>query len=131
MASTTKRLTISELLERYPSDVMGLSPQQRLFVLEYIAGGLASGKYDAKAAALKAYPHVEKIGIWANRLLVNARVKRVIRLHQGLTEAEVLLAEAKVILNRARRSGVNPSLLVAPLLELAAALRAYVAKEKS
>jgi len=129
MATTTKRLTLPELIERYPADWNALSEQQTSFLIEYIVGGVANGKYDARAAARIAYPNVEKIGIWANRLLVNPRVASIIRLHQGMSEAEVLLADVKALVKKVRRSNTNPVTLVAPLLQLAAALKAYIAKE--
>jgi hypothetical protein len=128
--TTTTRLTIPELLERHPDDVMALSPQQRVFAIEYIAGGLANGRYDARSAAAIAYPHVKEIGVWANRLLVNKRVKRIIGLHHGLSEAAVLLADVRNLIKKSRRSGANHDVLVAPCLQAAAALKAYVAKEK-
>ena len=38
---TAIRLTIPELLDQHPTEVMELSPQQRSFTLEYIAGFFA------------------------------------------------------------------------------------------
>lgn len=124
-----KRLTIPELIERYPREVMTLSPQQRNFVFEYIASGLANGKYDAVAAVRWAYPKVKEARVWANRILLNRRVKHILTLHQGLTEAEVLLADAKSIIKNLRRKDAKPDVFVGALLSLASALRAYVKKE--
>lgn len=127
---STKQLTIPELVDRYTNDVMSLSPQQRSFILEYIAGGLANGKYDAKAAARTAYPNVEKIGIWANRLLVNRRIKRILLLQQGLTEYDIVFGELQTLIQKSQRKGAKPSKHVAGYLRVAAALEA-IAKEKN
>jgi len=133
MADKTKRLTILELVERHPSDLAALSPQQRIFVIEYIAGGLANGKYGSRTAAGIAYPKLDAKTIkgWAPRLLRNKRVARIIRLHQGLSEAEILLADIRMLVKKSRRAGANHDILVAPWLQAAAALKALVAKEKS
>jgi hypothetical protein len=127
----TPKLTLPEIVQRYPADWRALSPQQGDFVIAYISGGLANGKYDAKAAAQFAYPRVKRIGIWANRLQATRRVMRILALHQGLTEGEVLLAEVRAIIQKVRRDGSNPNVLISPLLQVAAALKAYVAKENS
>jgi hypothetical protein len=127
-AMPTKLLTISEIMERYPQAWGVLSRQQRAFVIEYISTGLGQGKYDAVAACRIAYPNVKAVEIWASRVLANRRIKKVIALHLGLSDAEMLLADIRALIKRSRRKGANLDILVAPWLRATVALEAYVAK---
>ena len=127
----TKHLTALEIINRYPQAWFSLSRQQRLFVIEYIAGNIANGRFDAVAACRVAYPKVKDTKVWASRLLVNRRIKKIIALHLGLSEAEVLLADIQSLVKRSKRKGANLDILVAPWLRAIAALEAYVAKESN
>jgi hypothetical protein len=118
------KLTVTEIKIQHGTEWFACSKQQQIFLLEYISGGIITGEYDAESAARLAYPNVKEIGIWANRLLVNKKVSRIVALHQGLSEAEVLLADVRSLITKSRRAG-------APWMKVAAALEALVAKEKS
>ena len=65
---------------------------------------------------------------WTGRLLQNKSIKRIIALHLGLTEHEVLLGDIKALVKRSKRKGANLDVLVAPWLRAvcAAALEAAV-----
>jgi hypothetical protein len=125
----SNRLTVMEVIDRYPHAWFTLSRQQRIFVMDYISHQTAQGKYDAEAACRVAYPKVEAVKVWTNRLLINRRIKAFIALHLGLTDAEMLLADIQTLIKRSRRKGANLDILVAPWLRVAAALEMYVAKE--
>ena len=128
-----ERLTIPELLDRYPTEVMALSPQQRTFVLELIAGGIVNGKYDPKTAVRKAYSNIaneRNISIWANRILHNKRVAHIIGLHQGLSEMDMLFADLQRAVKKGLRKNKQKAQVITP--DVARALlvfEAYVRKE--
>ena len=127
----SKRLTILEIVKRDPAAWFATSKQQRLFLTEYVAGGLANGRYDHVSACRVAYPKVRAYKVWASRLMVNPRIKKVFALHLGLTESETILADIKALIKRSRRKGANLDVLVAPWLRVAAALETLVAKGES
>lgn len=124
----TKRLTILEIIEREPAVWFATSKQQRIFLMEYVAGGLVNGKYDHVAACRVAYPKVKACAVWASRLMTNPRIKKVIAVHRGLGEGDMILADIKALIKRSRRKGVNLDVLVAPWLRAVAALESFVAK---
>jgi hypothetical protein len=126
-----KHLTVLEIQERYPQAWGVLSRQQRAFVIEYISTGLGQGKYDAVAACGIAYPKVRAVKVWASRLLANRRIKKVIALHLGLSDAEMLRDDIKALIKRSHRRGANLDILVAPWLRIAVALEELIAKENS
>ncbi len=135
------KLTIPELLEQYPTIVMAMSPQQRSFTLEYIAGFFAQGKYDAKAAVRTAYPNIASperpdaerhVAIWANRILRNKKIAYVLGLHSGLTESEMLFADLQRLVKKGLRKNKQKAQIVTP--DVARALlvfEAYVQKANS
>ena len=124
------KLTLPELVERHPAEWAVLSQQQRDFVIELIGSG-SNGQYNALAAVRIAYPRVKNAAAWAGRLLQNKRIKKIITLHLGLTETEVLFGDIKALVKRSKRKGANLDVLVAPWLRVAAALESLVAREKS
>ncbi len=128
MSATMRlRLTVPEIAERHPAEWFTLTRQQKLFVLRYTA----DGTYDRVAATRAAYPKVKEVKSWASRLLANPRVKRVVALHFGTSDARVLLSDVEALLRRSRRRGAKLDLLVAPWLRVAAALEALVVRENS
>jgi hypothetical protein len=131
MPVTSKGLTLAAIMTAHPKEWLMLSRQQQVFVADYVSNGKAQGHYDAVAAARVAYPQVKFIKVWAGRLMANKQVKKVLALHFGFTEAEVLLADIKSLIKRSRRKGASLDILVAPWLRASAALEAFVAAEKS
>jgi hypothetical protein len=127
---TSPKLTIIEIIERYPAEWALLSSQQRTFVIELI-GSDANGRYNAVAATKVAYPKVKTPVAWASRLIQNRRVKKVITLHLGLTDTQVLLGDVKSLLKRSKRKHANLELLVPYWSRACAALEALVAREQS
>ena len=105
-----------------------LTEPQRAFCGAYIASGLGQGRYYALDAARMAYPNVKATAVWASRLLQNHRIKKVIALHLGLSEAESVLADVKALIKRSRRKGAHLDILLAPWLRVAAALEQIAAK---
>jgi hypothetical protein len=126
MAGT--KLTIIEVIERYPAEWALLSSQQRTFVIELI-GSAANGQYNAVAARKVAYPKVKTPDAWASRLIQNTRVKKVITLHLGLSETEVLLSDVKSQVKRSKRKGANVERLVPLWTRTVNALESLVEKE--
>lgn len=124
------KLTIPELVERHPAEWAVLSQQQRDFVIEYIGTGF-NGQYNPLTAAKIAYPNVKTPTAWSARLLQNKRIKKIIALHLGLTETEVLFGDIKALVKRSKRKGANLDVLVAPWLRIAAALEKLVVQENS
>ena len=132
---TAIRLTIPELLDQHPTEVMALSPQQRSFTLEYIAGFFAQGKYDARAAVKVAYPNITEernISIWANRILHNKRVAHIIGLHQGLSELDMLFADLQCAVKKGLRKNRQKATVVTPDVARALLLfESYVTQKES
>jgi hypothetical protein len=123
------KLTVPELMNT--ADWAGLTKQRKIFLAEFLSAGLAQGRYNAVAAAQIAYPRIKHIKVWASRLMANARIKKVLALHFGFSETEMLLDDVRGLIKKSRRKGANLDILVAPWLRVAKALEALVAKEKS
>jgi hypothetical protein len=124
-------LTISDIKAQHPKDWDALSPQQQMFIAEWISGSIGNGRYSAVEACRVAYPRVNNPAAWSGRLMKNKRVARIIQLHTGMTEIQAVLFEVKALVKRSQRKGANLDALVTPWLRVAAALEALVAKEKS
>jgi hypothetical protein len=123
-------LTISEIKAKYSKDWAALSPQQAVFVTEWISGSIGNGRYSPVESARIAYPRVKNPAAWAGRLVKNKRVARVIELHMGVSETKSILFELRALLKRSQRKGANLDVLVAPLLKVAAGLEALAVKEQ-
>jgi hypothetical protein len=106
-----------------------LSKQQQAFTAKFMVSAKRTGVGDAVAACLVAYPRIKAPKVWASRLLSNPRIKKVLALYFGMTDAEVLLADIRALVKRSRRRGASMDNLVAPWLRVAAALEALAAKE--
>jgi len=120
------RVRLTDLLSA--SEFKTLTGPQRSFLLEYIAGGLANGRYSATDACRVAYPRVKATAVWASRLLQNRRIKKVIALHLGLTEVEVVLADVRALIKKAKRKNARLDLLVPYWIRTVDALEAIAAK---
>jgi hypothetical protein len=122
-------LAISELMRTI--QWRALSTQQKAFCAKFIVSTKRTGVGDAVAAVRVAYPGIRDSKIWASRLLSNPRIKKVLALYFGMTDAEVLLADIRALVKRSRRRGANMDNLVPMWLRVAAALEALIAKEHS
>ena|ERR1700722_16149515 len=124
-------LTISDIKTQHPKAWGALSPQQSIFLTEWISGVVGNGLYSSLEACKVAYPRVKNPAAWSSRLMKTPRVANIINLHLGLTETRVLLFEVRALVKRSKRKGARMDNLVAPWLRVVAALEALVAREKS
>ena len=124
-------LTISEIKSQYPKDWMALSPQQTVFITEWMSGSIGNGRYSPVDACRAAYPRVKNPAVWASRLMKNKRVARIVHLHFGLSETQTVLFEVKALIKRSKRKGARLDLLVAPWHRVADALEAIAAKDST
>jgi hypothetical protein len=106
-----------------------LSPQQRLLLTEYLAAGLAQGKYDIEAACKIAYPKVKNRKVWLARLKSNPRIRAVLHFYFGDPEAKDPLDELKALIRKSKRKNGNHEILLGPWLRVTAALEAIAAKD--
>jgi hypothetical protein len=133
----SKKLSIPEIVERYPAEWGALSQQQRSFVEACVTGGIADDKNAAVAACLKAYPklmlngdpkkRLKRIKVWTGRLLNNKRVKKIISLHRGLSDLEILCEDVQALVKRSRRKNAHQDVLLAPWLRVVVALETIAA----
>jgi hypothetical protein len=122
----TPAITVDELKESIAWSRLRM--QQREFLIEYFAAGLAQGRYDIAAACHFAYPKVTNTKVWVNRLQSNPRIRAVLALYFGLGETEVVLADVKALIKKSKRKGARLDLLVPYWIRTAAALEAIAAK---
>lgn len=120
---TRQRLTLDELMET--AEYQELTPKQQLFVATYVAGGIATGKYDRLDATQKAYvcKSIESARVMSYTMMGNIRVIAAINRHFNAEPIEEFLKEV----NRAIR---NRKLSIAQLqaLKLKADLLGFSAR---
>lgn len=97
MTEEQKRLTVEEVRET--PEYSRLTSRQQAFVLNYCAGGLQTGKYDATQATLAAYncKSVEIARIMSYSLMANIRIAAVLNRHFNATPTEQFM----LVLDRA------------------------------
>ena len=119
-------LTISEIKAQYPKDWMALSPQQAVFITEWVSGSIGNGRYSPVEACKAAYPRVKNPAVWASRLMKNKHVARIVQLHLGLSETRTVLFEVQALIKKSKRKNANLGLLYEQWTRVAAALEALV-----
>jgi hypothetical protein len=133
----SKKLSIPEIVERYPAEWGALSQQQRSFVEACVTGGIADDKNAAVDACKIAYPklmlngdpkkRLKRIKVWTGRLLNNRRIKKIISLHRGLSDLEILCDDVQALVKRSRRKNAHQEMLVPSWLRVATALETIAA----
>lgn len=129
----TNLLKISDIKAQHPKDWDALSPQQAIFITEWVSGSIANGRglYSAVEACRVAYPRVKNPAAWSSRLMKNKHVARIVQLHLGLSEARATLFEVNALIKRSKRKGANLDILVPFWIRAVAALEALVVREHS
>jgi hypothetical protein len=81
MSDPKKRLTFEELEQT--QEYQRLTPKQKMFVATYVAGGLATGNYDAVSATMTAYKckSLEVARIMSYSVVANIRIVAVLNRH--------------------------------------------------
>jgi hypothetical protein len=101
-----ERLSLPEVMAD-PNFVV-LTEQQRAFVLKYLASGIATGNYDATAAAKAAYhcksDNVARVLGWEN--LGRRRIRAVIDAYFKVSPIRAILRDLQKAIHKSLRRGV-------------------------
>ena len=101
MSDTVERMPLAEL--ELTQEYQRLTPKQKLFVSNYVAGGILDGVYDSVASCNVAYrcKSVEVARIMSYSLMQNIRIVAVLNRHFNTTPIEAFLIQVdRAILNK-------------------------------